>query len=427
MRFEDFDLAPALMRGIEDAGFVECTPVQELALPWTLDGKDVAGQAQTGTGKTACFLLTAFTRLLESDQAARPGHARAICIAPTRELAVQIADDAEVLGRHTGLRISTIYGGVGYDRQRRDLRAGIDVLIGTPGRVIDFLRRRELRLDKCEIAVIDEADRMFDMGFIQDLRYILRAIPPKGNRQVLLFSATLKFSVVELAYKFMEDPKEIQIEPEQIVVQAIDATLFHVGKHEKFQLLLGLLALDNPSRSIVFCNRKRDVERVAERLRGNEYDARALMGDMPQRKRQQVIDQFKEGGLPILVATDVASRGLHVDDVSHVFNYDVPQDPEDYVHRIGRTGRMGAVGRAYTLACEEYVLQLPALESFLKDKIPVGVLNDQMFVEDISPPPARRHRGRGHRGRPGRGGGGGHGGGRGTGGGGRGRRRRGRR
>ena len=424
MRFDDLDLAPELMRGIEDAGFIDCTPIQELALPWTLDGDDVAGQAQTGTGKTACFLLTAFTRLLESNQAARPGHARSICVAPTRELALQIADDAEVLGRHTGLRISTIYGGVGYDKQRRDLRAGIDVLIGTPGRIIDFLRRRELRLDMCEIAVIDEADRMFDMGFIQDLRYIMRSLPPLEKRQVLLFSATLNFNVVDLAYRFMNNAREITIEPEKIVVDGIDATLFHVGKHEKFELMLGLFALDKPKRAIIFCNRKRTVERIAQRLCGNGIDARGLMGDMPQAKRQKVIDLFKDGKLSVLVATDVASRGIHVDDVTHVFNYDVPQDPEDYVHRIGRTGRMGATGRAYTLACEEYVLQLPALESFIGQKIEVGELNDNMFVDDQAPPPPRRER----RGRGGdRGGRGGRSGGSGGGGERRGRRRRGRR
>ncbi len=424
MRFEDLDLAPELMRGIEDAGFETCTPIQEMALPWTLDGDDLAGQAQTGTGKTACFLLTAFSRLLESNRPARPGHARAICVAPTRELALQIADDAIMLGKYTDMRISTIYGGVGFERQRRDIEAGIDLLIGTPGRINDFLRRRELRLDTAEIGIVDEADRMFDMGFIQDLRFILRKLPRKGERQLLLFSATMSLNVVQLGYQFMLEPREVTIEPEQVVVEKIDATLFHVGGHEKFELLLGLLDSEDPERAIVFCNTKAMVDQVARRLRGNDYDAKAIIGDLPQSKRQKVIDGFKDGKLRILVATDVASRGLHVDDVSHVFNYDVPQDPEDYVHRIGRTGRVGKEGRAYTLACERFVLQLPAVEKYIGHKIPVGKLTDDMFLEDRSPPPPpRRDRGGGRRGgRGGRRGGGG-----GRGGGGRGRGRRGRR
>ena len=432
MRFEDLELAPELMRGLEDVGFVDCTAIQELALPYSLDGEDIAGQAQTGTGKTACFLLTAFERLLESDVAPRPGQPRAICIAPTRELAVQIADDAEVLARHTDLKISTIYGGVSFDKQRRDLRGGIDLMIGTPGRVIDYLRRGEMKLDDCRIAVIDEADRMFDMGFIKDLRYIMRKLPPKNSRQTMLFSATLNFTVMELAYEFMNRPREIAVEPEHIVVDQIEQVLYHVGAHEKFQLLLGLIHKHEPKRAIVFCNRKVVVERIAHRLNGNGIDCAAIIGDMQQSSRLKVIERFKAGDLRVLIATDVASRGLHVDNVSHVFNYDVPQDPEDYVHRIGRTGRMGAAGNAVTLACEEYVLHLPPVEHYVGYKIAVGTLSDDLFAIDDSPPPPRRSYGRGRFGgrggvRPGGGGRGGGGRGGGGGGGQRGRRNRSRR
>ncbi|MFT7624789.1 MAG: ATP-dependent RNA helicase RhlB [Myxococcota bacterium] len=419
MRFEDLDLAPELMRGIEDAGFVTCTPIQEQSLPWTLEGDDLAGQAQTGTGKTAAFLLTAFSALLSSGKKARSGHARAICVAPTRELAIQIADDAMQLGKYTGLKISTIYGGVPFEKQRRDIEEGIDLLIGTPGRINDFLRRRELRLDMAEVGIVDEADRMFDMGFIQDIRFILHKLPPKGERQLLLFSATMNMSVATMGYQFMVEPREVTIEPEQVVVDKIETVLYHVGGHEKFQLLLGLLDDEDPDRAIIFCNRKVVVERVAERLRGNDYDAAAIIGDLPQNQRQKVIERFKDGDLRILVATDVASRGLHVDNITHVFNYDVPQDPEDYVHRIGRTARAGAEGKAITLACEDYVLQLPAVEKFVGAKITVGHLTDDMFAIDESPPPPRRPRSGGGRGGPrggGRSGGGGHGGGGGGGG-----------
>jgi ATP-dependent RNA helicase RhlB len=310
-------------------------------------------------------------------------------------LAVQIADDAAKLGRHTGLRFATIYGGVGFDKQRHAIRKGMDLCIATPGRFIDFLRRGEIDLSDCEVGIVDEADRMFDMGFINDLRYILRKMPRKTERQMLLFSATMSMRVRDLGYQFMQDPREVTIEPDTVVVDAIDATLYHVGRSEKFSLLLGLYAHHTPGKSIVFCNRKATVERVAERLAGNGIKAGAIIGDMAQKKRQSVIEKFKDGELTALVATDVASRGLHVDDVTHVFNYDVPQDPEDYVHRVGRTGRAGNSGTTVMLACEEYVLGLPALEKYVGHKIPVARHDDDFLVEDKSPPPKRSSRGRG--------------------------------
>jgi ATP-dependent RNA helicase RhlB len=386
MRFDDLDLAPELRRGIEDAGFVECTPIQSKVLPWALDGEDVAGQAQTGTGKTATFLLSLFTRLLDSGHQPRPNRPRSIVIAPTRELAIQIADDATVLGRHTNLLQHTIYGGVGYEPQRRALRNGLDVIIGTPGRIIDYVKRREIILSDCEVVVIDEADRLFDMGFLPDLRFILRRIPKDPAPQMMLFSATLNFTVMELSYQFMQDPREFAVEPEQVLVETIEEMLYHVGIHEKFNLLLGLFHRDQPKRSLIFCNRKSTCEMVSRRLNGNGITAQFINGDLPQAKRQEAVERYKNGKIAVLVATDVASRGLHVDNVTHVFNYDLPQDPEDYVHRIGRTARMGAMGQAITLACENFVLQLPAVERYIGHKIPVGEISDDIFADDKSPP-----------------------------------------
>mgnify|MGYP001606154152 CR=1 FL=1 len=293
MRFEELELPPELMRGIEDAGFVQTTPVQEKSLHWTLDGHDVAAQAQTGTGKTAAFLITTFTRLLENGLKARPGRPRALCLAPTRELALQIASDAMQLGKHTGLTIGTIYGGVGFDTQRHQLQKGLDVCIATPGRLIDFLQRGECKLTDIEVIVIDEADRMFDMGFYPDIRQILRRSPTKHERQMMIFSATLNFRVIELGYEFMLDPKEITVDPEQITVREIEERLYHVGKSEKLALLIGLMRNLEPERAIVFCNTKVWVENVANALTRYGIPAQAISGDIAQAMRVMVLDRFK--------------------------------------------------------------------------------------------------------------------------------------
>jgi ATP-dependent RNA helicase RhlB len=371
------------MRGIEDAGFTQCTPVQARSLPLSLDGHDVAAQAQTGTGKTAAFLITVFTRLLENGYKARPGRPRAICIAPTRELALQIAADAEILGRHTGLTYATIYGGVSFDKQRHMLEHGVDLVIATPGRLIDFLRRGECKFTDVEVIVIDEADRLFDMGFYPDLRLILKRSPGKDERQMMLFSATLSFRVIELGYEFMLDPQEIVVSPQQVTVEKIEERLYHVGKREKLPLLIGLMRSMKPERSIVFCNTKVAVDRVATTLTQHGLPAHPISGDLAQAARVKVLDRFKAGDVTILVASDVASRGIHVDGITHVFNYDVPQDPEDYVHRIGRTGRMGASGIGITLACEEFVLNLNAVEHFISHRIPVFEVADDLIVKDV--------------------------------------------
>lgn len=387
--FHSLPIPPEVLRGIDELGFTECTPIQEKVLPLALDGRDVAGQAQTGTGKTAAFLTTIFTRLLRNTPTAPlpKGSPRALVIAPTRELAVQIHQDALAIGKYTGLRMQAVYGGVDYVRQRNALAEGLDLLVGTPGRLIDYFKQRALHLRHVEILVVDEADRMFDMGFIADLRYLLRRLPPYDKRQSMLFSATLGWDVMELAYEHMNDPVKLVVNPEQVAADRVEHVVFHVGKEEKFPLLLGLLQREKPERALVFVNTRRQAQWLAERLEDCGHRARALTGEVDQRRRLQVLRQLKAGDLPILVATDVASRGLHIEGITHVFNYDVPADPEDYVHRVGRTARAGASGRALTLACEDYVTALPAIEELIGFKLPVEHITDEMLVQ---PAPRRR-------------------------------------
>lgn len=382
-------LPESVQRGIEAAGFVTCTPIQEKTLPTTLDGHDIAGQAQTGTGKTAAFLITTFTRLLRSDSHGA-GHAgpRALIIAPTRELVVQILHDAELLGQFTGLRMIAVYGGVDYEKQRKAVQAGCDLLVGTPGRLIDYFKQHAYSLKHAEVLVVDEADRMFDMGFIADLRFLLRRLPSVDKRQSMLFSATLSWDVMELAYEHMNNPAKVEIQPEQITAEGVEQTLYHVGLHEKLPLLLGLFQREKPERVLIFVNMKRDAETLVRRLEDNGWHACALTGDVHQKERLKVLRQLKAGEVPILVCTDVASRGLHIDGVTHVFNWDLPQDPEDYVHRVGRTARAGASGKAISLACEDYVMGLEAIEKMLGAKIPCVDVHDDMLVK----PAPRSHR-----------------------------------
>lgn len=392
------------MRGIDAVGFTVCTPIQEKALPLALAGKDLAGQAQTGTGKTAAFLITLFTRLLKHP--GRKEGPRALIVAPTRELVVQILHDAQAIGEFTGLRFHAVYGGVDYAKQREVLRDGVDVLVGTPGRLIDYFKQRVYTLRHAEVLVIDEADRMFDMGFIADLRFLLRRLPPYDQRQSMLFSATLNWDVMELAYEHMNDPVKVAVEPDRITAENVEHVLYHVGRHEKLPLLLGVLQREQPERTLMFVNTKREAEWLTQRLADNGFQSGALTGDLPQRVRLRVLRDFKSGTLPILVATDVASRGLHIEGVTHVVNYDVPQDAEDYVHRIGRTARAGASGRALTLACETYVMALESIEGLIGFRLPVVHVEDDMLVKPVPPshgyraqrgrPP--RHRGGPHRG-----------------------------
>ena len=392
VRFATLDLEPSLLQGVEDAGFEFCTPIQAGALPIALDGRDVEGQAQTGTGKTAAFLLATMNQLMRriprDDH--RDGNPRALIVAPTRELAVQIHRDAEVLGRHAGYRMTVVFGGTGYEEQRRKLREGVDILVGTPGRLIDYFKQRIYDLRGVQVAVIDEADRMFDLGFIRDVRYLLRRMPPAQERLNLLFSATLSHRVSELAYEHMNAPTVVNANPERVTVSRVSQKLFHVSKEEKIPLLFGLLQDREVTRTLVFTNTKRSAEQVESYLESNGIRAGMLTGDVPQKRRLALLEDFKRGALPILVATDVAARGLHIPDVSHVFNFDLPQDAEDYVHRVGRTARVGADGDAVSFACEEFVYSLGAIEEYIGEKIPTFAVSDDLLVH----PTPVRHRAR---------------------------------
>jgi len=382
MKFKELNIPEKVLEGIRAAGFTECTPVQEQTLPEALRGKDIAAQAQTGTGKTAAFLIAVFSRMLMMRQPGRGPSPRALIIAPTRELVVQIAAEAKQLGGPAGFRIVPVYGGIDYLKQRDELAEGVDMLIGTPGRLIDYLKQKVYSLKKTQFLVIDEADRMFDMGFISDLRFLMRRMSPYDKRQSMLFSATLSNRVLELCYEHMNMPVHFSVTPEKLTVEKIEQEIYHMGKSEKAGFLLGLLRREPSGRFLIFCNTRAAVERLEVLLNANGFATASITGDLDQRKRLKVLSRFRDGSLPILVATDVASRGLHIDGVTHVINYDLPQDPEDYVHRIGRTARAGAGGRAISLACEEYIHSLSDIEEFIRQKIPVMPLTDEMIVSD---------------------------------------------
>ena len=394
MRFEELDIPEAALRGIREAGFTRCTPIQSAALPLALAGRDVAAQAQTGTGKTAVFLITLFSRMLAKPGPAPGPSPRALIIAPTRELVAQIDAEAKRLGQFTGFRIVPVFGGMDYQKQREALGESVDILIGTPGRLIDYLKQKVYSLRKTEFLVIDEADRMFDMGFISDLRFLLRRMSPYDQRQSMLFSATLSTRVMELCYEHMNLPEKIEVSPEQVTVGLVEQELYHVGKEEKPGLLFGILRREQHGRILIFVNMKSTAERLGALFKANNIAAGAITGDLPQWKRMKILSRFKEGILQTLIATDVASRGLHIEDVTHVINYDLPQDVEDYVHRIGRTARAGAAGKAISFACEDYVYALEDIEEYIKQKIPVRPVEDSLIVTDYERP-VRETRGRG--------------------------------
>ncbi|TFG36000.1 MAG: DEAD/DEAH box helicase [Nitrospirales bacterium] len=389
MRFEELEIPGKVLEGIRAAGFTECTPVQALTLPRALIGKDIAAQAQTGTGKTAAFLIAIFSRMLSMRSAGRGPSPRALIIAPTRELVIQIYTEAKLLGGSAGFRILPVYGGIDYLKQREEIAEGVDVLIGTPGRLIDYLKQKVYSLRNTQFLVIDEADRMFDMGFISDLRFMLRRMSPYNKRQSMLFSATLSNRVLELCYEHMNMPEQFSVTPESVTVEKTEQEIYHVGNSEKLGVLLGILKREPGGRYLIFCNTRVAADRLEVILKANGFAAAAITGDLPQDKRMKVLSRFRDGTLPILVATDVASRGLHIEGVTHVINYDLPQDPEDYVHRIGRTARAGAGGKAIGLACEEYVHSLPDIEEFIRQKIPVIPLTDEMIVTGYRRRPAQ--------------------------------------
>jgi ATP-dependent RNA helicase RhlB len=383
--FTDLGLPDKVVKGIDDAGFKACTPIQALSLPITLDGKDIAAQAQTGTGKTATFLITIFHQLLK-DRRRNPPAPRALIIAPTRELALQICEEAKLLGGHTDFKMLPVFGGIDYVKQEKALRKGPDIVVATPGRLIDYMKQKVFRPKNIRILVIDEADRLFDMGFLKDLRFLLRHLPRYDRRQSMLFSATLSYTVMELAYEHMNDAEEVFADRQSIMVEEIDQVLYHVGNKVKLKLLLGILKREVWNSILVFCNTRTGVEMLAQKLKGNGFRAVGITGTVQQKKRLKIMQSFKAGDVKILVATDVASRGIHVEDIDIVINYDIPQDPEDYVHRIGRTGRAGKTGRAVTLACEKYVYYLEAVEELIQEKIRVQWHDDDWYEKDRALP-----------------------------------------
>jgi ATP-dependent RNA helicase RhlB len=393
--FSDIDIPEELLAAVNDLGFERLTRVQEEVLPLSLEGRDIVAQAQTGSGKTAAYLLTLFTRMMRQDRQSEIQNPRGLIIAPTRELAVQIASDAEKLSVHIPFSVHVVFGGIDYRKQQNRFADGVDLLIGTPGRLIDYHRKGAYSLRDTEMVVVDECDRLFDMGFAEDLRWLLHRLPYTDKRQSLMFTATLSRRVMQLGWREMTDPAEIVINREQLTPDTVQQELYHVASHEKLSLLLGLLKREGGERIMIFLNTKHAARRLVEDLRRHGYIARGLTGDVMQTKRLKVLDDFRDGNLPILVATDVASRGLHIDGVTHVINFDLPQDAEDYVHRIGRTARVGAEGKAFTLACDNYVYSLDAVHKYVGYEIPVCFAPEELFAEVIpfrhKPTPRPQH------------------------------------
>jgi ATP-dependent RNA helicase RhlB len=380
-RFNQFDLRPELLKGLAKAEFNYCTEIQAEALPLVLAGVDVAGQAHTGTGKTAAFLLAIFQRLLANPPVGVQVKTtvRAVVLAPTRELAIQIHRDAQTLGAFTGLRLGLVYGGTGYQQQRTELANGVDVLIGTPGRFIDYFKQQLFDLKHVEAVVLDEADRMFDLGFIKDIRYVLRRMPPPTKRLNMMFSATLSYRIKELAYEHMNDPRTVTVASNTPVADRLVEQVYYPANNEKLALLFGVMDRMGGDRILVFANTRITCDQLSRQLSHHGYSTGVLSGDVPQQKRERLLEQFKIGDKQILVATDVAARGLHIPLVSHVFNYDLPQDPEDYVHRIGRTARAGESGHAISFACEEHAISLLDIEAFIGHTLEKMEISDDLL------------------------------------------------
>ncbi len=389
--FHELDLPEPIQRAIDDVGFTNLTKVQADVLPISLAGGDVVAQAQTGSGKTAAYLLTIFTHILRVPKSSPPEVPRALIVAPTRELAVQISNDAESLGHHAGIRTHVVFGGLDYRKQREILERGTDLLVGTPGRLIDYHKKGSYSLRQTEMVVIDECDRLFDMGFSEDLRWILRRMPHPTERQSMMFTATLSQRVMTLGWRQMNNPTEVVVNADQLTPDTIHQVLYHVATREKLSLLLGILEREGSSRTMIFVNTRYRAQRLVDDLRRHGFSARGLTGNVVQTKRLRVLDEFRDGKLPILIATDVASRGLHIEGVSHVINYDLPQDSEDYVHRIGRTARVGAEGKAITLACEDYIYSLDAIQRYIGYELPTEFAGEELFAE-VRPQDRRPHR-----------------------------------
>ncbi|MFD2179774.1 ATP-dependent RNA helicase RhlB [Veronia pacifica] len=387
-KFAELGIHTDVLTGLEQKGFYHCTPIQAQALPVLLTGRDIAGQAQTGTGKTLAFLTATFNHLLTTEAPAerRKNHPRAIIMAPTRELAIQIYNDAAPLLASTSIKAGLAYGGEGYEKQQKTLEDGVDILIGTTGRIIDFYKQRVIDFKSIQVVVLDEADRMFDLGFIKDIRFLFRRMPAPAERLNMLFSATLSYRVQELAFEHMTNPEHVVVEPEQKTGHRIQEELFYPSNSEKMRLLQTLIEEDWPERAIIFANTKYRCEDIWGHLAADGHRVGLLTGDVPQKKRVKILEEFTKGNVDILVATDVAARGLHIPQVTHVFNYDLPDDSEDYVHRIGRTGRAGASGHSISFACEEYAINLPSIETYIDHAIPVSDYDSTALLSDLPPP-----------------------------------------
>ncbi|MDR2631717.1 MAG: DEAD/DEAH box helicase [Spirochaetaceae bacterium] len=381
MEFKEFNLHPDLARGLEDAGYISCMPVQEQVLTNAFGGHDLYVQSQTGTGKTAAFLVVIFQRLLTESLL----HGKkAIIMVPTRELAVQVEEEAKLLGKYLPFKVGSFYGGVGYGQQQQSLRDHVQILVGTPGRVLDLNSSGQMNLMDIAFLVLDEADRMFDMGFYPDLRKLIKVVPPVDRRQTMLFSATLNAWVKNLAWEYTKSPLEIEIAPETVTVDEVEQILYHVPSDDKMRLLLGILERDKPESALVFCNTKRYAEIVAKRLRLNGIECEFIIGDLPQVKRLKIIDDIKAGRIHFLVATDVAARGLDIEGLALVVNYDLPVEAENYVHRIGRTARAGKTGKAITLVSEQDVYELPAIERYIGKKLLAEIAREDLYGQDKS-------------------------------------------
>jgi ATP-dependent RNA helicase RhlB len=381
MDFSEFNLNPDLQRGIAEMGYVTCMPVQEQVLASAFGGQDLYVQSQTGTGKTAAYLIVIFQRLLSEPLI---NGKKAIIMVPTRELAVQVEEEAKQLGKYLPFVVGSFYGGVGYGQQQQLLRDNAQILVGTPGRVLDLNSSGYMNLMDIAFLVLDEADRMFDMGFYPDLRKLIKVVPPPDKRQTMLFSATLNAWVKNLAWEYTKSPREIEIKPETVTVEEVEQILYHVHSDDKMKFLLGILERENPESAIIFCNTKKYTEIVAKRLDINGIDCEFIMGDLPQSRRLRIIEDLKAGKTRFLVATDVAARGLDIDDLAMVINYDLPAEAENYVHRIGRTARAGKTGKAVSLASEQDVYELPSIERYIGKKIPAAFADESLMGQDKS-------------------------------------------
>ena len=390
--FAELNLPNALNRAILKLGFTNCTPVQKEVLPHSLDGKDIIAQAQTGTGKTAAFLFSIVTYHLENPETdpRKAGTPYALIIAPTRELVLQIAQDAEQLSEYTNIKVMSVVGGMDYEKQKNQLLSRIDIVVATPGRLLDFLRSRVIDLSSIETLVIDEADRMLSMGFIPDVKAIIGRTPRKENRQTQLFSATFSEDIKRLAATWTLDPVRIEIEPTQLAVDSVKQIVYLSSTDTKFNVLCNLVKQENVGRVIVFVNRRDETRYIENKLYRQGIDCGLLSGEIAQKKRIRTLDEFKSGVIQVLVATDVAGRGIHVDNVTHVVNYNLPEDPEDYVHRIGRTGRAGADGTSITLACEDDAFMIPSIEEMLGQPLDCQQPPEELLAE--LPPPVRKSR-----------------------------------